>query len=65
MSETTRMQLNTEPVVNTQNNSNYTDDKVVNSLYLKIPFPLKSEFQILMVGLSYVFRITSANYVTC
>lgn len=44
MSKTTKMQLNTEPVVNTQNNSNYTDDRIVNALYLKIPFPLKSEF---------------------
>lgn len=54
MSKSTRMQLNTEPVVNIQNNSNYTDDRVANSLNLKIPFHLKSEFQILMVGLSNV-----------
>lgn len=65
MSQTTRMQFNTEPVVNTLNNSNNTDDRVVNSIYLKITFPLKSEIQILMVGLSNLFRITSVNDVTC
>lgn len=65
MSKTTRMQLYTEPVVNILNNSNYTDDRVANSLNLKNPFPLNSEFQILVVGLSNLFRITSTNDVTC
>lgn len=35
MSKTTRMQLNSEPVINISNNSNYTDDRVANSLNLK------------------------------
>lgn len=35
MSKTTRMQFNSEPVLNISNNSNYTDDRVANSLNLK------------------------------